>query len=353
MISFFVSKKKGLSFYFELPNLYYKCLQALCNLSVLPFVESRSDRFSLSFRPYRYCSDIFLCLKHILNFSDLSFFSHCNFDLLNFPTKQAWLFKNFPFDKTIFNKLLGNIKTLFSLNDIKSDGFYINQFSISNTVRNFLFDGLVRIFKPKFYLTLTLIRNHKSRLKNIVKNSFDLNTYNMVSKLNYYISRWIADSNFTDCFWDVWCEMDMYTNKLLWKWARRRHSRRPNIWIYNKYWKPFLSNWKFFSVDSITGNIAFLKSHYSVKPFIYRLPISLDVFDLRNDKKVRELNFKRYKTVLKGLYFLLWHKQHGLCFTCNRPFFLFRFGCFKVCKKAYKNTNFISSMVLLHKYCYF
>lgn len=202
-------------------------------------------------------------------------------------------------------------------------------------------------------LSVNALRSHKRKLKNIVKNSFDLNTYAMIAKLNYYIFQWTINHNFVDYFWDIWSEMDTYINKVLWKWARRRHPRRPNTWIYNKYWKSFMGSWKFFSIDSITGNINFLQSHYSLETFIYRFPISLDIYDLTNDKKLKEVCFKKNKNVLKGLYSLLWHKQQGLCFSCKRPFFLFHLGCFKLCRKYEGTANSISSIFMLHNYCYF
>nr|AEW13026.1 RoaA protein [Strombomonas acuminata] len=351
MVPFFLSKKKGLSFYFELPNLYNICLQALCNLSILPFVESGSDRFSFGFKPYRYSSDVYIYIKKLFQSNrNLSFFYHHKFDLLNSLDTNVWLFKNFPFDRTIFKDLVKKDNVSFFTN---YQDFYVRRFDFSNTIKNFLFDGLVRIFKSKFYFTLTFIRSHKRKLKTIVKNSFDLNIYSMIVKLNYYISQWTINHHFTDYFWDIWSEMDTYTNKLLWKWARRRHPRRPNTWIYNKYWKSFMGSWKFFSIDSITGNINFLQSHYSLETFIYRFPISLEIYDLRNYKKVKEVCFKKNKNVLKGLYSLLWYKQQGLCFSCKRPFFLFHLGCFKLCKKYEDTDNSISNILMLHNYCYF
>ena len=218
------------------------------------------------------------------------------------------------------------------------------------------FDWKFSYWKHKYFygkLSVNTIRSHKMRLKNIVKNSFDLNTYAMIDKLNYYIFQWTINHNFTDSFWDIWSEMDTYSNKLLWKWARRRHPRRPNTWIYNKYWKSFMGSWKFFSIDSITGNINFLQSHYSLETFIYRFPISLDIYDLTNEKKVKEVCFKKNKDVLKGLYSLLWYKQQGLCFSCKRPFFFFHLGCFKLCKKYEGVDNSIFSIFMLHNYCYF
>ena len=153
LVPFFLSKKKGLSFYFELPNLSNICLQALCNLAILPFVEPRSDRFSFGFRPYRYSSDVFLYIKKLFqSHRNLSFIDHHKFDLLNSLDTNVWLFKNFPFDKAKFKNLVKEANISFSHND---QDFYVRQFDFFNTIKNFLFDGLVRIFKSKFYFTLT------------------------------------------------------------------------------------------------------------------------------------------------------------------------------------------------------
>nr|YP_009503371.1 roaA [Euglena clara]AXA45463.1 roaA [Euglena clara] len=56
----FIFKIKGLSLYFSFPYVYNTCLECLWNISLLPFVDARSDRFSYGHRPFRFCYDFYL-----------------------------------------------------------------------------------------------------------------------------------------------------------------------------------------------------------------------------------------------------------------------------------------------------
>ena len=60
-------------------------------------------------------------------------------------------------------------------------------------------------------------------------------------------------------------ELDVYLYRLLWKWAKRRHPRRNNTWIYSKYWKVFGGIWSFYVVNNLNGELTFLNSHVYLK----------------------------------------------------------------------------------------
>lgn len=209
------------------------------------------------------------------------------------------------------------------------------------------------LLEKNFYsgiVSRTNIREHKIRLKLVVKNYGNCDTFTLLSFINRIIFEWSNSYSCSDFCWDVWGELDVYLDKLLWRWARRRHPRRPNTWIYLKYWRPFFGTWKFFSVNPINGAVILLRSHSSADYFIYRLPLSLNIYDLFNKKKIDIFFYKKSFNLFHGVFQLLWVRQKGLCFCCKRVFSTINFNNVKVCNIR-TSKNYLYNLVLLHSYC--
>ena len=224
--------------------------------------------------------------------------------------------------------------------------FFFNRFSILgwqflNLEKNF-YVGVV---------SRTNIRDYKIKLKAIIKNYGNCETFVLLELINRVIFEWSCRYNCSDFSWDIWGELDVYLDKLLWKWARRRHPRRPNTWIYLKYWKPFFGSWKFFTIDINTSKLHVLRSHSLINTLVYRLPLSLHVYDLFNVEKINSIFYKKFIYLFQGVFKLLWQKQKGLCFCCRRIFFTVNFGNVKVCRLR-NSQNFLSTLILLHSYCF-
>jgi hypothetical protein len=133
LLSFLVSKKKHLSFFFEITNFHSTCLKILFSYLVLPIDESFGNRCSLGFRPYRDCHDVFYQLKslflkriHSLWFFRANYFSDMK---VNF-----WLKKNFPLDSFIKKFIFSNVICY------RSDLINYNLYFV---LVRFLLDGLV------------------------------------------------------------------------------------------------------------------------------------------------------------------------------------------------------------------
>ena len=130
--SFYLLKRNGLSFHFNLPYFYNKCLFSLYNNSLVPVIDSNADRFFYSaYRPFRNSKEIVTEL--LTNFSkkySFSFFFNLQVSFSFFD--NSWLFKNFPMNKKITKLLLMDL----NLKDLQKSKFLINIF-------NFLLDGLV------------------------------------------------------------------------------------------------------------------------------------------------------------------------------------------------------------------
>ena len=177
----------------------------------------------------------------------------------------------------------------------------------------------------------TYLRQYRCHLKLFIKNSLNIKLFSFLQKINSFIIKWRVENNHSNSFFLVAFKLDIYLYRLIWKWAKRKHPRRNNSWIYSKYWKSFSGVWKFFAIDFNTGQLAFLTSHFSIKTKrLSSLPRSLKIFDLNNYQKLNAIWFNKSRLNFHTLYRLLWNKQKGVCFTCFKPISYFDFTNIKI-----------------------
>lgn len=204
-------------------------------------------------------------------------------------------------------------------------------------------------------ISSNFLRKYKLKLKLIVKNNCSKSVIDLIFLLNKQISDWIVFCSSVPNFNSICFSMDFFLYKLLWKWARRRHPRRPNTWIYSKYWRLVDGKWNFFVLDSSTGQFLFLKSHFSFSSKVYHLPFSLNVFSSLNENKFNSLFFRKFSYKLSGIYYYLWKKQFGLCASCKKFLFINDFSSLKLfyCSSITDDKFYhgVSSFLLLHKFC--
>lgn len=199
------------------------------------------------------------------------------------------------------------------------------------------------------------IREYKLKLKNIIKASSSYSSYLFLKILNNEIYLWSLRIKNSSNFDFICSDLDLYLYKILWKWARRRHARRSNTWIYYKYWKFVLGRWRFCLFDSRSGKVVFLRYHIFSCSKSYILPSSLNIFNVFNQKKIYYIFFHKFLSALEGIYFLLWKKQYGLCFVCHKTLGYSSVVNLKVVFLKSSKRDFylndFSLLVLLHKYC--
>ena len=194
------------------------------------------------------------------------------------------------------------------------------------------------------------IQNYKRELKLIVKSSYKIEY--LLSVLNKKILEFRKSYYFCDLYTSYCIFLDFYLNKLLWKWARRRHPRRPHSWIYSKYWTFFSGYYKFFCLESRVGKLLLLKSHkILVDETFNRFPLTFDVFDLLNVRKFKRLFFKKFKARFIGFYRLLFETQKGFCFFCREPLFTILDSKIISVRKRIVVDRSVISFFLVHKYC--
>lgn len=194
------------------------------------------------------------------------------------------------------------------------------------------------------------IKNQKVKLKSLIKNSVHLPVFNLIKSLNFIISNWSNVYGYLEFSFEICIQLDLYLNKLLWKWAKHRHPRRTNTWIYCKYWKYFFGKWKFFTFDFRISQTVFLNSHFVGYNEMFQLSSLVSVFDFLNVNKVRDICYKKFSQNIKGIYIFLWKKQSGICFICQKEFTFRDLLTVKICNVRY-NDNFVKHFILLHDYC--
>ena len=193
------------------------------------------------------------------------------------------------------------------------------------------------------------IRNYKLKLKLLVKNcGIILNIFCLLRRINKLIFYWSVSYNYINCFFDIWSGLDLFIYKLLWNSLRKRHPRRPNTWIYTKYWRFFTGFYRFYFMDFYTGGFLVLRSHFYLVVNISRLPLSTNYYNFYNVNKVRVFAFNKFKYSFVGLFRYLWLRQNGVCFICRRIFEFF--NSIKIINFGRERNNF-SFYYLIHAYC--
>lgn len=196
------------------------------------------------------------------------------------------------------------------------------------------------------------IRTYKLKLKLFIKNSFiGLTNLYFLKQVNKLIFYWSVTYNYVNCFFDIWSNLDLYIYKLLWNCVRRRHPRRPNTWIYAKYWRFFNGFCKFYFLNSRTGGFWILRSHFYLEVDVSRFPLSSNYFSFLDEKKLKFFCFNRFKYSFIGLFKYLWFKQKGVCFVCKRIFNFVNFRSVRVMNfTSMKNKP--SCFFLVHSSCF-
>jgi RNA-directed DNA polymerase len=202
-------------------------------------------------------------------------------------------------------------------------------------------------------INLQEIRNYKRSLKSLITKFLSFDIFLLIKTLNNFIITWLNNYKLLNYPWDICSELDLYLYKLLWRFVCRRHLRKSNRWIYNKYWKFLSGKWRFFVFDTTTGNILFLNSHVLRSYKIYRLPSFVNFFDLLDNSMYRTYWFYNLNSKLVGIYRALFIAQSGICVVCKKSFNLDFLSCIKLSKLTLSNinSNKVAHLVLIHNYC--
>nr|YP_009538752.1 RoaA [Lepocinclis ovum]AYQ93725.1 RoaA [Lepocinclis ovum] len=412
LFSLYVVKKSGNSSFFKLSNVYISLNTKLFNLFFLPYSEVFVSRISYAFRPYRIEHDTFKFLKQrLLSKTNNSFVNSVKFNILDLKVfskdlafKTCFILDRFrkylnygffleDFDGIFFhffNYLVSGLENflsfyhLYVFRKIKflhlKDRIYffclnknysliaanaINSFlkskgvhssfelsTLTSSIKGFNIYGwyFFMSYSGKFCGSISSdnVRCHKLKLKLVIKNSFSINFFSILKRINSLICDWCNLYSCSDFSTDIFGQLDVYVNKLLWNWAKKRHPRRPNTWVYSKYWRFFSLNnsWNFFFLDNIGGSCLLLNLHSHLIRKIYCIPSSMNIFFIRNYNKLGLVWLRKCSQILQNLYLLLYKFQSGKCFCCGVFFRTLSSRDIKLVKIKYQRKY-----VLLHSFC--
>lgn len=269
-------------------------------------------------------------------------FFHCNNKLYFFSSTRKQILETM-FATNIFlsKKGLNSASYLPFLHSV-SNGVKISGWNFNTSNFNTIYTRI----------SLTNLKNYKRNLKLIIKSSSSNNFFTSLEKLNSLIYNWSTTYCFIECDKDIWGHLDVYVHKLLWSWAKKRHPRRPNTWIYSKYWKffPLQNIWKFFFIDVGLTKCLFLRSHKTNILNIYCVPHSMNICSLKNYNKLCIVWLRKCSEILDDLFLCLYKKQFGRCFCCNKLFvnIYSKFGKVVIVRPEINN---LKKYALIHNYC--
>jgi len=210
----------------------------------------------------------------------------------------------------------------------------------------------IRWYKEKL-LTKPSKKNYKAivnKIRGIIKQNPSMKQEDLIRKLNPVIRGWVnfqkynVSSQAFDRFdFDVW--------RCLWRWCKRRHSKKSHKWIAKKYFRRVgTRNWTFsvnmadsFELHLIyatdTKIVRWLKTKSEATPFDERFT---EYFEDRDTKRMlREINGRKK---LNALYKM----QKGICPHCGEPITVER--GFRIHTEV--GADFKEKNVLLHADCH-
>nr|BDA97233.1 group II intron reverse transcriptase/maturase [Cryptomonas borealis] len=113
-------------------------------------------------------------------------------------------------------------------------------------------------------ISKSAIEFHCRFLRTTIKHKSGVSPEGLIRILNPIIINWC---NYHRCCinnYSIWYTIDRYLFRLLFKWCRNRHPRKPKTWIYAKYWK-FINNRKTFTASKCINSILYTLFHYSFR----------------------------------------------------------------------------------------
>lgn len=109
----------------------------------------------------------------------------------------------------------------------------------------------LRKYGEKFIITpsKSSVKSVMLKIKQILKSHLGHATSNMIEELNPVIRGW-ANYHRHVCSKEAFRHIDNYIFKILWNWARRRHSSKGKRWVKKRYFRTIgLRNWVFFGTQ--------------------------------------------------------------------------------------------------------
>jgi RNA-directed DNA polymerase len=197
------------------------------------------------------------------------------------------------------------------------------------------------------------------KVRGIIKANKQATAGALIQVLNPIIRGWAYHHRHA-CSKATFSEVDSAIFDCLWKWARRRHSKKPSGWIYKKYFDRPGSTRNVFSevTRSADGTPKISRLFHAASVSIVRHvkikgeanpydPQWEPYFERRLDLKM-EAHPKRRQQL-----FRLWLGQRGLCTECGHKITrMTGWRSHKITWAVYGGSNTMHNRILLHPHCH-
>jgi RNA-directed DNA polymerase len=198
-----------------------------------------------------------------------------------------------------------------------------------------------------------------AQVRTLIKTSTQTSAGSLIAKLNPIMRGWASYHRHVASK-QTFAKVDHAIFQALWRWARRRHSKKSRRWIKNKYFVPVGNrNWVFQgTIPSGNGSSErirlFAVSSMSIKRHT-KVKGEANPYDPTWELYFEErLGVKMAATLKgKGTLLYLWHEQHGLCPVCKQKITtLTGWHNHHIVWRTLGGSEAVENRVLLHPNCH-
>ena len=198
---------------------------------------------------------------------------------------------------------------------------------------------------------------HRKEIKELIKHT--RSTEKLITTLNSKIIGWTNYHCYCNRIWKDWSHMKQYLFERLLKWGRKRHSNKTKKWVYQKYWLK-VDGIKTFCItinNKTKTQIIYSLKHYNKKQKRkgIRIPNELNVFDLKNKKKICKTQSEKNNNLPYNKY-IVWRKQKSLCPICKthlNPHQSNILDLHHVIPRSQGGNDKLNNLLLLHEHCHY
>ena len=165
------------------------------------------------------------------------------------------------------------------------------------------------IVKPSKESIQTVVR---SLSDTILRRGKAWNQDVLIMKLNQQIRGW-TNYHQSVCASEAFAHLDYILYELLWRWAKRRHTKKGKWWISTRYWhRKGSRNWVF-----STDKHELIRVDHT--PIVRHTKIKLSANPYLDTEYFTERKFNQGMKRLSGRFKIIWRNQKGCCYHCGMP----------------------------------
>jgi len=199
-----------------------------------------------------------------------------------------------------------------------------------------------------------------TKVRTIIKTEGrSLSAYGLIKRLNPVIRGWANYHRYV-CSKQTFGYIDRQIHWALWRWAKRRHHKKSNSWIHQKYFSnPVLSYNGFhtFTVNDKGERVPYRLFSAAKLPIRRHVKVrsNANPFDPQDELYFEERQFRQIHTDFwdKSWYKYLWTRERGICPVCDELITM-KTGWHNhhIHWRVYGGSDELDNRILLHPNCH-